>query len=443
MPSPDSTSWTAEVLGQASSSDDSLNSSGRWRTLQQRVKPVSSSGLRWGVAVLGLVCCPEGLAQARAPVAKSSATQAQRAEPKQLFQQGEAALQRGDLAAAETAFVRVLEVDPEAAGAYANLGVISMRRKHWPQALERLHRAEHLAPQVAGIRLNVGLVYYRQNDFKAAIGPFESVVRDVPDSYQARYLLGLCYFFEQRYTDAANTLEPLWARASDQLNFLYVLGIAANKAGRPDLEQRALGRLVETGQNTAEFHLLMGKAHLNREEYDQAIPELEAAAKAEPKLPFVHFNLGIAYMRKQDLERAKVEFVKDIEIEPDVAYDFDQLGLVFYLQQQDADAEKMFRKALRLDPKLSSSDFQLARVYLREHKYKEALGAIDAAKKLSPGSESVYYVRGQILQHMGRTQEARAEMEKFTQISNASREKRHQELESGPVPDPELTREPE
>lgn len=80
---------------------------------------------------------------------------------------------------------------------------------------------------------------------------------------------------------------------------------------------------------------------------------------------------------------------------------------------------------------------------MRERKYKEALAAIDAAKKLSPQSESVYYVRGQILQRLGRTQEARQEMQKFTEISNASREKRHQELESGPVPDPELTREPQ
>jgi tetratricopeptide (TPR) repeat protein len=321
--------------------------------------------------------------------------------------------------------------------------VIAMRRKQWTQALESLRKAEHLAPNIAGIRLNIGLVHYRENDFRGAIAPFESVVRDAPDSYQARYLLGLCYFFNQRYAEAANTLEPLWPQASNQLNFLYVLGIAANKAGRADLEQRALGRLVETGQDTAEFHLLMGKAHLNRREYDEAIVELESAAKAEPRLPFVHFNLGMAYLEKQDLERAKAEFLKDIAIEPDVAYDYDQLGLVLYLQEQDRDAEKMFRQALRLDPKLSSSDFQLARVCLREQKYKEALAAIDVAKKLSPESESIYYVRGQILQHLGRTREAKAEMDEFTQMSNASREKRHQELESGPVPDPELTREPQ
>ncbi len=306
-----------------------------------------------------------------------------------------------------------------------------------------LKKADHLAPQVAGIRLNLGLVHYRQNDFEGAISPFESVVRDVPDSYQARYLLGLCYFFTERYADAAKVLEPLWDQASGQINYLYVLGIAAGKAGHAELEQRALGRLVAMNGDSPEFHLMIGKAHFNRQEYDEAITEFELAAKGDPRLPFVHFNLGTAYLRKQDLDRAKAEFEKDIALEPDVSYDYDQLGLVYYLQDQDAKAQEMLHKALRLDPKLSSSHFELARVYQREEKYQQALVEIDAASKLSRDSESAHYLRGQILMHLGRTQEAKAEMQKFTDISNAAREKRHQELESGPVPDPELTQEPQ
>jgi len=293
------------------------------------------------------------------------------------------------------------------------------------------------------VRLNIGLVYYRQNDFRKAIPPFESVVRDAPDSFQARYLLGLCYFFVERYADAATTLEPLWSQASGQLNYLYVLGIAANKAGRADLEQRSLTHLIEVGQNSPEFHLLMGKAHLNREEYDEAITELGLAAKGDSALPFVHFNLGMAYLKKQDLERAKPEFLKDIAIEPDISYDYDQLGQVYYLQQQDREAEKMFRQALHLDPQLASSHFQLARVYQRENKYAEALTEADATLKLDPDSPGTHYLRGQILQHLRRTQEAKAEMQTFTQMSNAAREKRHQELEAGPMPNPELTQEPQ
>jgi len=40
-------------------------------------------------------------------------------------------LQSGDLQAAEDAFRKVLAADPKAGAAYANLGVIAMRRKQW------------------------------------------------------------------------------------------------------------------------------------------------------------------------------------------------------------------------------------------------------------------------------------------------------------------------
>ena len=141
-----------------------------------------------------------GLAAQQATHSGGAAPEAQ--DVAGFFAQGEAALRAGELERAAAAFKKVLAADPGAAGAYANLGVIAMRRQHWAQALELLQKADHLAPSVAGIRLNIGLVYYRQNDFRSAIAPFETVVRDQPGSVQARYLLGLCYFFTERYGDA-------------------------------------------------------------------------------------------------------------------------------------------------------------------------------------------------------------------------------------------------
>jgi len=67
-----------------------------------------------------------------------------RVDPQKLFQQGEKALQEGDLAGAESAFRQVLAIDPRTGGAYANLGVVKMRRKEWDQAISLLRKAEEL-----------------------------------------------------------------------------------------------------------------------------------------------------------------------------------------------------------------------------------------------------------------------------------------------------------
>jgi tetratricopeptide (TPR) repeat protein len=369
-----------------------------------------------------------------APVASSGAA----ADPAQLFQAGQDALNQGRLDEAERDFRQVLAANPQVGGAYANLGVVYMRRKQWAKALETLRKAEHLMPQVAGIRLNIGLAYYRQNEFLKAIPAFESVVRDQPDALQPRHLLGLCYFFAERWADAADTLEPLWSQESGQLSYLYVLSIAAHRAGRKDLDAKATAQLVKTGEGSPEYHLFMGKAHLNLEQYDMALADFQAAAEANPKLTFIHFNMGLAYLKKQDYEHARDEFLKDAAVEPDLAFNYDELGDVYSLMQQDRNAEKSYSEALRRDPRLVNSYVGLAKTYQREEKYRQALSAIDSAGKLDPRRTDIHYVRGQVLIHMGRKEEGRKELETSVRIDNERRAEREKQVESGTVPSPEL-----
>jgi tetratricopeptide (TPR) repeat protein len=117
--------------------------------------------------------------------------------PRQIFRQGEIALKSGDLAEAERAFKQCSLSTRIQPGAYANLGVIYMRRKQWPPALEMLEKADSLAPQVAEIRLNIGLVHHRQDDYTAAIPAFESVVLDAPSSQQGPILVGAVLFLQR------------------------------------------------------------------------------------------------------------------------------------------------------------------------------------------------------------------------------------------------------
>lgn len=342
-----------------------------------------------------------GKARSRAPATT---------DPAALFQHGEQALRENRLGEAERDFRQVLQIDPKAGPAYANLGVVYMRRKQWAGALEALHKAETLMPNVAGIRLNIGLAYYRQNEFLKAIPPFELVVREQPEAVQPRYLLGLCYFFVERWGDAATTLEPLWPEESDKFPYLYVLANAAHRAGRAEWDERASAQLLKIGDNSGEYHLFAGKYHLNREEYDLAIAEFEAAAKANPRLAFVHFNLGMAYLKKQEYARAREEFLKDVAIEPDVALNYDQLGEVYWQMQDDAQAEKSYREAIRLDPRLASSYLGLAKIHQRQEKYTAALAETDKVLKMDPERSEAHYIRGQTLLRLGRKEEAKKEM---------------------------------
>ena len=354
------------------------------------------------------------------------------------YQAGEQALNRGDLHAAEKAFRRVLALAPNDSGAHANLGVVYMRQRSWKTALEELETAKRLAPQVAGIRLNMGLVYFRREDYTLAIPAFESVVRDEPNSEQARQLLGLCYFLDERYADTIGALEGLWPASNTDLNYLYVLTIAAGKSGRHDLENRALERLIEVGEHSAELHLFLGRAFLARGQDHQALMELDQAEKLGPRLPFLHYNLGLVYKRQRDFEKAKREFLKDRDIEPDVAYDYDELGTVSAALGDDEAAERYFREAVRRDARLGTSWYGLAKIHKQRKRYGEALSALEAAGKIDPESASVHYLRAQVLLAMGKKAEAGDELAAVRKLQKETTDKLELAISGGHYHDPQV-----
>src|SRR5437879_1485014 len=128
---------------------------------------------------------------------------------------------------------------------------------------------------------------------------------------------------------AVRVLEPLWPEKSGDVLYLYLIDIAAVESGQKELDEKILSRMIAVGGGTPEFHLIMGKAFLNRYEVGEAKAELECAAEGNPDLPFLHLNLGITYMRSGEHERAEAEFRRDIALEPDLADNYEQLGVLY------------------------------------------------------------------------------------------------------------------
>lgn len=222
----------------------------------------------------------------------------------------------------------------------------------------------------------------------------------------------------------------------------YVLSIAAGNAGRGEVEERALKRMLEIGKDSAEFHMVLGKAYLQRLDNDRAIAELERAAAMDGKRPFVHYFLGVAYRRRHELERAKKEFLADAALEPDVAFNYDQLGGVSWDIEQYAEAARYYQKALRLDSHMASSAFGMARFYRQEEKYPQELAALDTAGKLDPNSASVHYLRGQILVRVGRKEEGRKELATAARMLRDATDRLERDVSGASFLDPQLKTEP-
>jgi tetratricopeptide (TPR) repeat protein len=433
----------AQQLGPpfASRSHQSLASEGQmFGVTQNRSNPVLVV-----LVVVALALTPAaGRAHAqggiRPQVLSTQAPDAAQAEAllRQIYEEGQLALSENRLVDAESAFHRVLAMDPKNAGAYTNLGVIAMRRKQWAAALRNLKQGERLAPGVPGVRLNIGLTYYSLGEYKAAARAFESVLRDDPASAQAHYLLGMCYFFTGQYAGTVEQLEPLWDAQSRNFSYLYVLAVAADESGQRETEERAARQLVEVGENKAELHLLIGKADLQTLKNDDALDELKQAAQLNPRLPFVHFYLGIAYRRHNQFEEAKKEFLEDLKIDPQVAYTYDELGAVCHYLQQTNESEMYYRKAIQINSHLASSFYGLAQVSIARRNYEQALRWLANAQALDPQSASVHFLKAKALEGLGRRDDAKHEYAVVARMQKAVRDDLERHVTGAEIPNPDL-----
>jgi tetratricopeptide (TPR) repeat protein len=138
-------------------------------------------------------------------------------------------------------------------------------------------------------------------------------------------------------------------------------------------------------------------------------------------------------MKKQEYAQARKEFLQDSELEPDMALNYEEIGNSYWLTEEDAKAEKSYQEALRRDPRLVNSRLGLAKIYQKQQKYSAALAEAEAALKVDPDRTDAHYLRAQALQRLGRSAEAKRELQ--AAAGNTG------ENPNRAVPSPELTQE--
>ncbi|MES1153570.1 MAG: aspartyl/asparaginyl beta-hydroxylase domain-containing protein, partial [Rhodanobacter sp.] len=106
-------------------------------------------------------------------------------------EQALAAWQRGDMAMAEQAFLRLLEVRPDDAEALQFLATRQLGRGHTERAIELLFAAHRAQPQDAAILHRLGEVQMLAGDAEAAADSLRKGLQVAPGMFVARLRLGV------------------------------------------------------------------------------------------------------------------------------------------------------------------------------------------------------------------------------------------------------------
>ena len=171
-------------------------------------------------------------------------------------------------------------------------------------------------------------------------------------------------------------LQPREAMFEDDLAFAYVLGTALVRTGDERQGQQYIDRIFKTG-DSAEGHLLMGIAHLNRFDYPEAKSELERALQLNPSLPTANSAYGRALLGLGDQAEAERAFRKELSVNIN---DFESNLMLGSMRKsaQDFDAALTYlNRALAIHPKDLTARKLLASLKLQMGAIEEAVALLE------------------------------------------------------------------
>jgi tetratricopeptide (TPR) repeat protein len=268
------------------------------------------------------------------------------------FQAGIAALNKNDLAFAETAFKDSLRLDGKAAAPYMGLAEVALRQGRKDAAEEHMQRAVALAPGNASIQTSWGAYLYSQRELPEAEAALRKAVSLDPRSAAARVYLGDMYLTAFRKPEdaikeyrAAIEIAPAYAGAH------YALGLALLTKGDLGAGETALRQASKLApQNPLPYHVL-GRLYSFQRQYDAALEAFDAALKATPGFPAPYLEKGHIFVAKGDDERALREYKEAEKNDPAGAQGLLNIGMVHQRHQRWAQAEEAYLTVIKRQPR--------------------------------------------------------------------------------------------
>jgi len=355
--------------------------------------------------------------------------------------------QQGNFAEAEAAWLAIAKVQPADAEAYAHLGFLNARREKYQEAIALYRKALALKPSMPGLRLNLGLAEFKGGQMKAAIQTFSELLKGTPESspeaLRLTTLLGLAHYGVGAYAAAVPELKK--ATAADPQNLPFRLALAHSCLWTRQFQcvLDVYHEIVTLNADSAEADMLAGEALDEMKDKPGAAQQFRAAAKADPKMPNVHFGLGYLLWGLLQFDEAAKEFQAELGNNPDHALALTYLGDCDIQLGHPELASPMLEKAIRIDSKIEIAHLDLGILYSDAGRKEGALRELKAAERLNPEDQNVHWRLARFYKAMGKNEEAKIEFDKTRSLQKASDQsvftKLHQAQDKGPTeaqPDP-------
>ena len=367
-------------------------------------------GRVWGCLLVVVLCGSVGSAQSGAP-SQARAEAALSPEVRQAL----TLEQQGQIAEAAAAWRAVVKAEPRNGQAYAHLGLLEARQQHYAEAIASYRKALTLEPAMPQLRLNLGLALFKTGQFKGAAAIFEEELRQHPkgpETVRLTMLAGMSHYGAREFGAAASYLKE--AADADPKNLELLMDLAHCYLWTKQLDATidVYRRILLIDPDSAEADMIAGEALDAKGDNAGAVRQFQAAEKANPNEPNVHFGLAYLLWVQKRFDEAIPEFEAELKNDPKNGQALLYLGDTYVRQTEYEKARGVLEESQKYDPSPALVHLDLGIVYMETGANDAAVGELVKAAQIEPDNVAAHFRLATLYRGMGKKDEAKAEFDK-------------------------------
>ena len=289
------------------------------------------------------------------------------------YQKAKTCYENQDYVCAKTALEKALEIKPEFAGAYANLGEVNLKLGRISESLCAYEKAAQLVPENPDVQVKLATLYLLNKKTDRAKKLLEKVLENHPDSQVATYLLAEFYEMEKNVDQSIQLFTKIIRSDPRQIRACLNLSALFTRKGTPEKAERCLKDALTHNPSSIHVIIALYNLYANQQKFPDALALLQNAILANPESRDLHLLLGNLYFNMARWEQSESEYLKVIQLRPRDPESYLLAANFYKTTNQPDQALAMYRQALSLQPENLGIMLHLARFHLTRENIEASL----------------------------------------------------------------------
>lgn len=314
-------------------------------------------------------------------------------------------LLKGDAAGAEHSYRKALAINPQQAESHFNLGLALKAQGRLPESLSSLREASRIKPDYVDAHVQTGVIRLAQDDVDSALKAFDQALRLRDNHFGAHYNRGLALMQLGRLEEAKLSLARAAAIDPRSTPAFFALGQALHRLGELPLATSSLARAVALSPDNAEAHAALAAAFLEDGWTMAALDEAEKSLKIDPHYSFGLIVHGRVLADLNRLDESIAAHERAVGVAPDSLEALIALGTSYLSRGRTDAARETFLKARSTKPDDARILLNLARTdrfTVGDANFRELEAVLADADRLLPNERiELFFTAGRVLDEAG------------------------------------------